>query len=71
MSCPFLLNYEITSLGELNKTTQIREVADFQTKIHAFCFPDTKSGIVYGSCGVRFVVNTVLVYVSFIDTEFW
>lgn len=40
MSCPFLLNYEITSLGELNKTTQNREVADFQTKIHAFCFQD-------------------------------
>jgi hypothetical protein len=33
-------------LGELNKTTQNCEVVNFQTKIHAFCFPDTKSGIV-------------------------
>jgi hypothetical protein len=69
MSCPFLLNYEITSLGELNKTTQILEVANFQTKIHAFSFPNTKSGIAKGSSGVPFVVNYV--YVEFIDTEFW
>jgi hypothetical protein len=68
MSCPFLLNYEIASLGELKKTTQNREVVNFRTKIHAFSFPDTKSGIVEGSSGVPFAVNYV--YVSFIDTEF-
>ena len=30
----------------MSKTTQNREVANPQTKIHAFCIPDTKSGIV-------------------------
>ena len=38
MSCPFLSNYEITSLGELNKTTQNRKVVNFRTEIHAFFF---------------------------------
>jgi len=70
MSCPFLLNYQSASLGELNKTTQNREVANFQTKIYAFSFLDTKSGIVWGNTGVPFVVNYAYTYVSFIDTEF-
>jgi hypothetical protein len=30
----------------MNKTSQNREVANFQAKIHAFGFPDTKLGIV-------------------------